>query len=144
MRCQGLQLALMRNGKSRGYAEQILEGATIGLALGGLLSVYAILLLAIRGPGFFETRLDMPFWVVPILYLLGGVLAGASMGLFGSLARGFISHLVVGFLVALPPTLLVCFTVISAEDIPRLLLPCTVALAAFWGGVGGAITWYTR
>jgi hypothetical protein len=137
-------MVLIRNRKSRGYTEQILEGARIGLALGGLLSVYAILLLAVKGPGFFERRLDMPFWVVPILYLVGGVLAGTGMGVFGPLARGFIGYLIVGFLVALSPALLVCFTVISAEDIPRLLLPCTVALAAFWGGVGGAITWYTR
>lgn len=124
--------------------QRVRDGAVEGAYFGLGYSVYAAVLLLIRGPAAMPVP-NLGLLEVVAAFFFGGVVAGVIAAALQPLARGLLGRMLVGVVAAFPFALLLVATIISAEDMAAgLLLPSALLASAVWGILGGFLFWHTR
>jgi len=111
----------------------------IGLKLGAAMAALSVLLIFTGRAG-----IGIPAPLLPVLYLLGGVMVSVVIGLLEPLARGLIGKVMVGICAALPFSLLLALTFLSQGRDLTAALAATGLGALWWGTIGGVIAWVIR
>ncbi len=109
-----------------------------GLWYGRAYAVVALLLWVLFGPDRFS-RLHVTILGVVSMYLVGGGLAGAIVGVLSPVAgRSRLGRVVIGIVAALPFCLIGIMVMLPRGDWSRYLVP-SVAASALLLGIGGAM-----
>lgn len=117
------------------------EGATWGLIMGSLLSVWLFVLAIINGSLTFATRSGEQYYVPTIVavYLLGGSVVGGTFGALRGLLRWRVGAVVVGALAAIPLAIALQFMQGRFAPWGRHDIIFVAVFSIAFGGGGGLI-----
>jgi hypothetical protein len=115
---------------------RVREMADLGLTFGKIYAAFAVIVLLIRLPAVGWDGVPM-LLLAPLLYVGGGTLAGAIVGLLFPLTRWVIGRIITGIIAAFPVALGGALLVLSEQE--WALLPRLTAWSAVVLGVIGAL-----
>jgi hypothetical protein len=124
-------------------SSRVVEGGKGGLFFGVGYSVLALILFVLRGPTLFEAQ-GVGLIELILLYLAGGVIAGAICGWLEPLTGSLFGRILVGIIAAIPFAFLLGLTVLPPEDVQEGLVPVALGCAVLWGVMGGTLFWFRR
>ena len=116
----------------------IFRGARWGLAFATVYCAYVTLIFIIGGPGVLD-RYGVSLGEVVLVYVVGGILSGASVGLLLPLTRWKAGSALVGVVAMLPVFVGIAYTVAGPPpwEFPQKF--ATVLSSVVVGGLGGLI-----
>jgi hypothetical protein len=120
---------------------KVQDYARIGFVIGAGVAVLASIQLLIRGPSYYVARFAVPYLVLVLLCLLGGVITCVILAILEQFAESFFSRVVVGFLTTLPVSLLFAMTLAKPDDSSGTVVFVAIAMSAIYGTMGAFLTW---
>lgn len=131
---------LDRQGLMKRLATNAVEGVQYGLFIATAFSAFVGLRVVLSG-GDFARRFPFSLWALVACYYLGGTLGGALAGALSPLGRRLGGRIMVGVLVG--PVVASFFfpLVIPRDQWAEKLLPLSIVMGAFVGGIAGAVFW---
>lgn len=117
-------------------------GALVGLLFGLVYSVIAVVLFLARGQGAFEYQAGVSLLILMGVYMVGGVLGGAVVGLLLPWTNNRWGAVVVGMIAAVP---VVTGVAIAMDGMPSgwsdASLGSLILTSVLLGGAGGYMFW---
>jgi hypothetical protein len=124
-----------------GLREKITTYTWMGLVVGAALALLVSVRLLLLGSTLYVAQLGVPYLVLVLLYLAGGVVTCASLAILERFARSLLSYLVVGVLVALPASVMLAIALAKADSSWTAIVFVATAMAVIYGTIGALLAW---